>query len=254
MGVDYVYGQASSTQGELWVVGRDPGLFDYFLPERWERTPRTKLSVLEEVYHTLTKDNIQLVWRVSRVGQQPYVDPFRPDERRVLQYGYNSPFEEVALALDLQRRGIPTTYPRAIYMTGHTSQLSDYLCDDRRYESHAHLLTPDGLPILRKERDYIVIWGYYNKPDEMLAEDDGSYYQAMDALQAVHNGVLSEEAYLELMKRAAQRLAEVGVEDLHLRGSHVMLSLATTGLLICDADGFPAIRICSFDMMRRLTH
>ncbi len=42
MGVDYVYGQVESTGGALWVVGRDPMLFDYFLPEKWRRTPRTQ--------------------------------------------------------------------------------------------------------------------------------------------------------------------------------------------------------------------
>ena len=30
MGVDYVCGQVESTGGALWVVGRDPMLFDYF--------------------------------------------------------------------------------------------------------------------------------------------------------------------------------------------------------------------------------
>ena len=38
LGVDYVYGHSESTQGQLWVVGHDPALFDYFLPERWRRT------------------------------------------------------------------------------------------------------------------------------------------------------------------------------------------------------------------------
>ena len=121
MGVDYVYGQVESTGGSLWVVGRDPMLFDYFLPEKWRRTPRTRLSASQQVYETVTKDNVHLVWRVSRVGQRPDADPFVRRERRILAHGYNSPFEEVAIAMDLSRKGIETTYPRAIYMTGHRS-------------------------------------------------------------------------------------------------------------------------------------
>lgn len=31
MDVDYVFGVAESTGGRLWVVGKDPLLFDYFL-------------------------------------------------------------------------------------------------------------------------------------------------------------------------------------------------------------------------------
>lgn len=32
----------------------------------------------------------------------------------VRAHGFNSPFEEFSIALDLARRGVPTTYPRAI--------------------------------------------------------------------------------------------------------------------------------------------
>ena len=103
MGVDYVYGQVESTGGSLWVVGRDPMLFDYFLPEKWRRTPRTKISASQQVYETVTKDNIHLVWRVSRVGQIPDADPFVRRERQILDYGYNSPFEEFC-----DRHGIVT--------------------------------------------------------------------------------------------------------------------------------------------------
>ena len=39
LGVDYIFGRAESTGGLLWVAGKDPDLFNYFLPERWRRTP-----------------------------------------------------------------------------------------------------------------------------------------------------------------------------------------------------------------------
>ncbi len=252
LGVDYIYGTAASTNGELWVVGKDPTLFDYFLPERWERSRRTKLSVLDEIYHTTTRDNVQLVWKLSRVGQDPYVDPFRQDEKRILEYGYNSPFEEFALSLYLSRQGIPTTYPRAIYMTGHSSIMSDSLSDSRHYESHKHLRTPSGERILRADRDYIAIWGYFNKPDEMLAVEDGDYYRSVDALQAHRQGILTEDLYLKLMKRTRRRLLAVGIEDLNLRGNHIMLSLDSAGFFVRDEDGFPETRICSYELLRRL--
>ena len=72
LGVDFVFGRAESTGGLLWVVGKDPDLFSYFLPERWRRTPKKKLSSRNQVFRTCTKDNINLVWRVSRMG-----DPVR---------------------------------------------------------------------------------------------------------------------------------------------------------------------------------
>ncbi len=168
MGVDYVYGQVESTGGALWVVGRDPMLFDYFLPEKWRRTPRTKISAQQEMFETVTKDNVHLVWRVSRVGQVPDADPFVRREARILAHGYNSPFEEFAIAMELSRKGIETTYPRAIYMTGHRSTVSSALVDNSRYESHASLLTPDEHHILNRHHEYLTIWGYWNGPDDVV--------------------------------------------------------------------------------------
>ena len=50
MGVDYIYGHVESTGGALWVVGKDPKLFDYFQPERWRKTQQVKLSQTHPVF------------------------------------------------------------------------------------------------------------------------------------------------------------------------------------------------------------
>ena len=62
-------------------MGKDPDLYDTFLPERWEVTPRVKLRTLSEVYHTVSKDDVHLVWKVSNVGSKSDMDPFRERER-----------------------------------------------------------------------------------------------------------------------------------------------------------------------------
>jgi len=103
LNVDYVHGHAESTGGLLWVVGRDPRLFDYFLPERWRKTPRMQLSKSNQIYYTQSKDNIHLVWRVSRVGEEPLIKPDQRNADAIRRYGYNSPFEAVSFALELQR-------------------------------------------------------------------------------------------------------------------------------------------------------
>jgi len=251
MGVDYVYGRVESTGGALWTVGRDPILFDYFLPEKWRRTPRTRLSAARQVFHTVSKDNIYLVWRVSQVGLRPDMDPFVAGGRRVLGYGYNSPFEEVAISLEMSRAGIETTYPRAIYMTGHKSSPSSGLIDRSRYDTHADFSTPDGHPILSEHHDCIIIWGYWNGPDELLAVKDEQHYKGIDALAAYREGHLSQREYLRVMHAAKQRLATVGVEDLNLRGTHLLLSLDKSGHIARDADGLPMVRICNFELLKR---
>ena len=175
LGVDFVFGRAESTGGLLWVVGRDPDLFSYFLPERWRRTPKKKLSSRNQVFRTCTKDNINLVWRVSRMGDPVQVKNARAILEAARSHEFNSPFEEFALALHLSRHGIKTIYPRAIYMTGSTRESARAGAEARRYSALAHLLTPDGEPALRKDYDYITIWGFWNGPDALLAAHDGSF-------------------------------------------------------------------------------
>lgn len=250
-GVDYVYGRAESTEGRLWVVGRDPLLFDYFLPERWENTAKTKISVTREIYHTVTKDNIHIVWKLSHVGMKPDMDPSIEEENRILQYGFNSPFEEIAIALELTERGIFTIYPRAVYMSGSHTSIPDGMADASRYASHAHLIMPDGAPILEQHRDYISIWGYWNGPDEKLAAVDDDYYEGIDALRALRKGVITEAEYRRCIAVTRGRLDDAGIEDLSLRGNHLLLSFDSKGRLITGNDGIPDIRISNFEFLKR---
>ena len=251
-GVDYVYGHVESTKGRLWVVGRDPYLFDYFLPERWEQTPRTKISVYSEMYHVVTKDGIHLVWKISKVGLQPDMDPFKKDEEKILTHGYNSPFEEVALAVELSNKGIPSIYPRAIYMSENKTEISKNLFDNSRYNSHKGYKTPDGIPILKKNRNYIIIWGYWNGPDEKLATKDGDYYEGIDTLRAYKERVITKEKYIALLQMTKKKLLKTGIKDLNLRGNHILISFDNTGTLVTDKQGIPEIRICNFEFLKRV--
>jgi len=165
---------------------------------------------------------------------------------------FNSPFEEFALAIDLSRKGVHTIYPRAIYMTGNRTEISGELSDNSRFESHRDLFTPDGLPVLQKNRDYISIWGYWNGPDEKLAAKDGDYYEGIDALRAYREGIIDRDEYIDLLKIARDRLLKVGVEDLNLRGNHILLSLDNRRRLIRDSQGLPEIRICNFEFLKKL--
>src|ERR1017187_2379927 len=177
LGVDYIFGRAESTGGLLWVAGKDPDLFNYFLPERWRRTPKKKLSSRNQMFQTRTKDNINLVWKVSRMGDQPWLANPEASKTAAREYGFNSPFEEFAFAFELSRGGVQTVYPRAIYMTGRKRETPRPNADKRRYAALAQLRTPDGDPAVREEYDYITIWGYWNGPEELLAAQDGRFYQ-----------------------------------------------------------------------------
>jgi hypothetical protein len=252
MGVDYIFGRAESTGGLLWVVGKDPDLFNYFLPERWRRTPKKKLSSYNQIFRTFTKDNINLVWRVSRMGDQPWLTNPKANQDAVREHGFNSPFEEFALALELSRNGVKTIYPRAIYMTGSKREPDPQATDERRYSTLAHLLTPDGEPALRKDCNYITIWGYWNGPDELLAAHDDWHYTAMNAKRACANKLISPQLMEELVRAKAGKLARCGIEDLNLKPDHLLISFDPQQKLVLDTFGKPEVRLCNFELVRRL--
>jgi hypothetical protein len=250
--VDYVWGHADSTHGRLWVVGRDPDLFDYFVPERWRRTLSKRLSATNETYYTLTKDRINLVWKLSRVGEQREADPAGARVRKLPAPGYNSPFEEVAIALDLKAKGVDTTYPRAIYMSGLESTRSRlYASDKRRYKSHQQLLAPDGQPVLRSNHVYVTIWGFWNGLDEILASKDEAYCRGVNLSEALENGIINAREAKQLLARQQRKLAAAGYRDLLPKPTHYLLSVRHSGSVVLGADGKPATRVCNFELIQK---
>jgi hypothetical protein len=250
LGVDYIFGRAESTGGLLWVAGKDPDLFNYFLPERWRRTPKKSLSAHNEIFYTRTKDDINLVWKISRMGETPLLTNPEADKASATNHGFNSPFEEFADALELTRNGIKTVYPRAIYMTGRKRETPRPNADQRRYTALAHLRTPDGEPAVREDYDYITIWGYWNGPDELLAAQDGQFYQAFNAKQAFAEKMISKQALEELMLTKADRLARCGFEDLNPKPAHLLISFGPDMQLVLGATGKPEVRLCNFELLR----
>ncbi len=251
LGVDYIFGRAESTGGLLWVVGKDPDLFNYFLPERWRRTPRKKLSSRNQTFYTRTKDNIHLVWKISRMGDAPWLKNPEAHEGDVRNYGFNSPFEEFAFALEMGRHGVQTIYPRAIYMTGRQRGAARQVADERHYDGLADFLTPDGEPVARKDRDYITIWGFWNGPDEVLAAQDGKFYQAINVKRAFAGKLISEQTLTELTQMMSRRLSGCGFDDLNLRPHHLLISFDPAQKLVLDSMNKPEVRLCNFELIRR---
>jgi len=249
MGVDYVWGIAESTNGMLWVVGDDPDLFDYFLPERWRKTPNTTLSPKNDIYYTKTKDDINVVWKISRIGEKPEVIS---DERgeNIIRHGYNSPFEKFSLAVELSKKGISTVYPRAIYMTGNSSGMEEGIVDESRFISHRQILAPNNEPVLKRDHDYITVWGFWNGPDEFLAESDIEYCSGISALNAFRRELITDYEFFTLMEQVKKLLYKNGYENVGLRGSHVLLSMHSNGELMRDGKGRLEVRLCNFEFIR----
>jgi hypothetical protein len=249
--VDYVFGRCQSTGGALWVVGNDPELLGYFLPERW-RTKPVKLSQTNQTYYACTKDRIHLVWKVSRVGELPPGQLSDPAYQRVLLYGYNSPFEEFSFALEMSRKGVRTTYPRAIYVTGQASDSTAYILDRRRFERFRNLAAPDQTPSLPFDHDFITIWGYWRGLEDEEAPADAGYWTPIDLHQALTKGLLPADLVPQLLEQQRAALAQAGFEDLTLRPDHILLSYRPPGTFKKDPQDRFELRQCNFELIRRI--
>ncbi len=246
--VPYIYGHAESTGGHLWVVGNNARLFDYFLPERWRKTPTIRLSDTKEIYYTVTKDNIHLVWETSRVGEMPDEDG-EEHYPGIRDFGINSPFEEFTIAYELTQLSIPCVYVRAIYMTGTTKiEASE---DIRRYESHKNFLDPEGNPILKEDHNYITIRGYYNGPDDWVAKQTDSLRVPVDLSKAVKKGLIDESQCRMLLEQVKKSLRDVNYNGSLLKPDDLLLSIDNKGEIVKDNFGSPLVVICNFEHIWR---
>jgi hypothetical protein len=236
-GVRYIHG-STPDGGKLWVVGNVPALYDFFLPERWRRTPRTKLSATHETYRTRSRDEIHLLYRRSEIGGLPSVDPFSEGGKRIREHGYNSPFEEIAIAERLRQLGIRTTHPRAVYRTAHRTTKVERLRDERRFESHARLDGGDRAhAILEPGYDYYTLWGYFRGVD--LDEDRNVDILDLSAARAF--GCLDDREADELLARVERNHETKCCLPETFDPSQYVLVLGPNGQVLRDAAGAPRI-------------
>jgi hypothetical protein len=249
LGVPYISGHAESTGGRLWVVGRNCRLFDYFLPERWRKTHSWKLSENNDVFYTVTKDHIHLVWKTSRVGETPSYDQFGTDLPLAREYGFNSPFEAFSIARYCAQNGVPTVYIRAIYETG--SAKIEQSTDLRRYTSHCMLVDREGRPILLDNHNYITLCGYFNGPDDWVAQQPGRLCTPINLDQALAKGRIDASGRRTLFEKVRSDLKNIGYDGSLLRGNDSLCAIGPDNKLIQDASGVPEVRIGNFELIKK---
>ena len=207
-GVPYVFG-STPNGGKLWVMGYNYRLFDYFMPEKWRSRDRIRLSSRNEVYHSLTPDNIHLVYKRSRVGILPESNPLEDKPSAIVEQGYNSPFEEVAIAERLRINGLNITPPRAIYRTGQKSTSRKFILDDRRYQAARGLTTPEDPPepLLSDQHDYYVLWGCWRGIDPEKGYFPGNPHWGFTTVnQALNDKLISPDEASSIMAGTVSKL------------------------------------------------
>jgi hypothetical protein len=250
--VDYVFGHAESTGGFLWVVGKDPNLFDYFLPERWRHTPREQISDAKETFYTVTKDDVHLVWKVSQIGETVQAKGKNRSGQKMDLIGYNSPFETFSTAIELIEKGVSCVYPRAIYMAGIESpHAGEYISDTSCYERHKELLTPEGQPVLRPDHNYITIWGFWRTSTSSPDGTNQLISEGLNLLDAENRGLLPRSVTAELVHQTKQRLHDAGFQADYLKPSHLLISIKPDLTIVREPDSKPKVTICNFELIRR---
>jgi hypothetical protein len=249
MGVPYIHAPVESTGGHLWVVGRNGRLFDYFLPERWRKTHSWKLSEKNDIFYTFTKDHLHFVWKISRVGEMVVPKTNDKQSEKSVEYGFNSPFEEFSIAQYLSGMGIPAVYVRAIYMTG--SAKTERSTDRRKYETHRDLVNELGEPLLREDRNYITIRGFFNGTDSWVA---GSHelLKSMSLTQAEAAGIISNQSMAAMREAMIDRLISAGIDGSLLEANDLIVSLDSKGSIVTTHNNLPEVLICNFELLRRL--
>ena len=224
--IPYIFGPTPNG-GKLWVLGKNHKLFNFFLPEKWRSRDRIRLSSKNEVYHSVTPDNIHLVYKRSRVGILPEINPLDEFPSPIVQHGYNSPFEEVLIAETLRHNGISATHPRAIYRTGQRSTMARYNHDPRRYEAAAHHLTPEENPesILSDHHDYYVLWGCWRGIDPEIGYSPANQHWGLTTIsQALNDRLLNALEAEEIMRSTLARLEKRQLAHLFIGKYDFLLS------------------------------
>jgi hypothetical protein len=250
LGVDYIFGRAESTGGLLWVVGKDPDLFNYFLPERWRRTPKKKLSARNQIFHTRTKDNINLVWKVSRMGDSPWLKNPEAHKEAARAYGFNSPFEEFAFAFEMSRHGVRTVYPRAIYMTGRRAAPPAGVRRTalRRAGGFPHARRRAGRAQGIRLHHHL---GFLERPGRTARGAGRKILPGRQRQTRLHQQADFQTNMEELTQMVTRRQAHCGFEDLNLKPDHLLISFDSEQHLVLDTMGKPEVRLCNFELIRR---
>jgi hypothetical protein len=166
------------------------------------------------------------------------------------RFGINSPFEEFAIAHELNQNGIPAVYVRAIYMTG-TTKIEPSI-DYRKYENHQNILDPEGKPILQENHNYITIRGYYNGPDRWVAEHESSLFTPIDLSRAPSMGILDESQCQRLLDKVKEKLENAGYDGSLLKTNDLLVAMGNNGKLMKNNTGEPEVIICNFERIWKM--
>ncbi|HEY5961010.1 MAG TPA: hypothetical protein VIV60_30850 [Polyangiaceae bacterium] len=244
VGLDYVHGPVESTGGHLWVVGNNPNLFDFFLPERWRKTALWRLASDTEISYTITKDGVHLLWTPSRVGDAG------PIQGNGLPRSYLSPFETFSTFRALSRAGVPVVAPRAIYCTG--TAKTEAIEDASAYTRLRDCRLSDGQQVLRSDRNYIMIFGFY-----AWVRGDGIPSHIPPAprpaglVNCYERGLLGSRELKGAVEFVQETIYEAGYDGNAVTADDLLVALDENDSLVRAGPGLPAVRLHDVELVTK---
>lgn len=248
LGVDYTPVQTADG-GALYMTDFGLPFREHLEPVNWYAhgwfdVHRVRLDGTSVIYRIPTRPvrglSLPLVARFNRVGETV------PLNREIL-YAYphaefNSPFEEIAMAMrlrrpqpDATRTRILTKRPLAIFAPAGRLQLwqtgrRDYVFDIRQSR---HPEAP--IDILQL---YVILYGWVRGTSAL--EAPATLGSVGEDAEAFING---------MMELAARDLRERGLQMIDLKPQHLVLRFNSTGKLVRHADGDPAYVLVDYELV-----
>ncbi|HMA91604.1 MAG TPA: hypothetical protein VKP30_02915 [Polyangiaceae bacterium] len=245
LGLGYIHGPVESTGGHLWVVGNNPRLFDFFLPERWRKTALWRLSNDNEISYTITKDGVHLLWAPSRVGE------FGPLDGNGSPRSYLSPFETFSTIRTLSRAGVPIVAPRAIYCTG-TGKAEP--CEDMAaFERMSPYTLADGTPMLRTDRNYLMIFGFF-----AWVRDGGipislpRVPRPAGLVNAHERGLVSGREVKAAVEYLRESIYKAGYDGGAVTAEDLLVELDDLDNVVFAGPGLPAARLHDAELIHKI--
>ena len=105
LGVDYIFGRAESTGGLLWVVGKDPDLFNVFPAGTLAAHAQEKALRAQPVFlHAHQGQHQSGLESFAHGRTRRWLTQSERTAGGGAGHGFNSPFEEFAFALEMGRQ------------------------------------------------------------------------------------------------------------------------------------------------------
>ena len=253
LGVDYICGRAESTGGMLWVVGKDPDLFNYFLPERWRRTPKEKIVFAQpDLSHAHQGQHQPGVEGLAHGRFPAPADQSRGQQGSRARIRFQQPVRGICLRARTQpeRRhdGLSPCdlHDRPQARAEPAGHRRTALC---RAGAFAHAGRRPARPQGIRLHHHL---GFLERAGRMA----GRGRRQLLSRRQCQTGFCQKTRFpgnflAELVQLKAEKLAHCGFEDLNPKPDHLLISFDPAEKLVMESSDKPEARLCNFELVRR---